>query len=412
MDRVIGILAIGLAFGLTVFVHEFGHFIAARLSGMTVHEFSIGFGRPWLFGFRRGETLFSVRLWPFLHYVRIAGMESGERHPRGFYTKSRGAQAFVLVLGCLMNFLLGAAIFILIGAVIGQTISSTRTIEKVLAEGPAARAGLRPGDTLMGVNGVTGLALLDISEAIQEHPGKSMLLEVERGGNHLTIAVTPKPVTVREMIVLSEGGKGAVSYKYREADKDTGGKSSKRVRSAVGKNRAREQERPKPKSVSKRAPDKMKLVYREVGRIGVVFQVITARMGVWESVKAGFLGAFEMIRFLIKYLIGAFAGRMPLALEGPVGVVHALYQESQTGWSSFLSTAAALTIGIGFLNLLPIPPLDGSRLVITAIEAIRRRPMDKNRENLVHLVGLVLFLLLVVALTYNDILNLVRHVGR
>jgi regulator of sigma E protease len=82
------------------------------------------------------------------------------------------------------------------------------------------------------------------------------------------------------------------------------------------------------------------------------------------------------------------------------------------GLASFLTTTAALTIGIGFLNLMPIPPLDGSRLLITAIEAIRRKQIDKKRENLVHLIGLALFLVLVVALTYNDILNIVRMAGK
>ena len=92
-------------------------------------------------------------------------------------------------------------------------------------------------------------------------------------------------------------------------------------------------------------------------------------------------------------------------------MVHQLYNEVRISWSSFFTTAAALTIGIGFLNLLPIPPLDGSRLVITAVEAIRRRPFDKRKEVIVHLVGFALLLMLVVVLTYADILRILRFGG-
>lgn len=347
---------------MTVFVHEAGHFIAARLSGMAVHEFSIGFGRPLLFWFRRGMTQYSFRLWPFFSYVRIAGMEPGDEHPQGFGEKSRLAQAFVLVLGCIMNFFLGVAIFIFIGAVLGQPVGVTNTIDRVMVGSPAEAAGLKVGDTLLGYAGHIGQKHEDIQKYIQTNPGKPIVLEIDRAGQRMSITLTPKETSIRELQPVGKAKKGEIQP--------------------------------------------TKLVYRKVGRIGIVFRAEMKKMGVWRSIRDGFLQTYDMVRVLIIYLYAVVAGKMPLMLEGPVGVAHTLYEEVQTGWISFLGTSAALTVGIGFLNLMPIPPLDGSRLVIIGVEAIRRKPIDKRKENLVHLIGFALLLALVAVLTYKDILRL------
>lgn len=351
LARATQLLVIGLAFGFIVFVHELGHFLGARLSGMAVHEFSLGIGRPLLFWFRRGETQYSLRLWPFFSYVRIAGMEPGDPHPRGFDRKTRPAQALVLALGCAMNFLLGVAIFVFVGAVVGRPVGVVNTIERVLPGSPAARAGLMAGDRLVGVGGKRNLALEKIQEAIRSHMGTPVTLEVERDGRRMSVTLVPR----RETEPKVEGSR---------------------------------------------------LIYEPVGRIGIVFRMRTERMGVLRSVAAGFATSYEMTRMLTSYLVGVVSGKMPLVLMGPVGAAHQLYNDVKVSWTGFLGTAAALTIGIGFLNLLPIPPLDGSRLVILGLEAIRRRPFDKQKEVMVHLVGFALLMVLVVVLTYKDILRI------
>lgn len=349
------VLAIALAFGLTVFVHEGGHFVGARLCGMAVYEFSIGFGRPLLFWLRRGETQYSFRLLPFFSYVRIAGMEPGDDHPQGFDKKNRLAQAFVLVLGCLMNFLLGVAIFVFIGLTIGKVLGISSRIDKVMTGSVAARSGIAAGDRLVGFDGRADLPLEKIQEAIQGRPGKPITLVLDRGGRKLSVTLTPEQVSAPAM-----------------------------------------------------RPDQS-VYYKPIGRIGVVFHTRTKRMGIGESVVSGFVATYEMTKISVIFLPAVLRGRMPVM--GPVGVVHQLYNEVKVSWLSFLTMAAALTIGIGFLNLFPIPPLDGSRLLITALEAIRRKPFDKRKEVVVHLVGFALLLALVVVLTYSDILRIVKFGG-
>jgi regulator of sigma E protease len=350
------ILAIALAFGVTVFVHEAGHFVGARLCGMAVYEFSIGFGRPLLFWFRRGDTQYSFRLWPFFSYVRIAGMEPGDDHPAGFDKKNRLAQAFVLVLGCLMNFLLGVAIFIFIGVAIGKFVGVSPTIERVMPGTVAAKHGLLAGDRLIGYSGRTNLPLEEIQAAIQSRVEKPITLEIDRHGEHLSVPLTTEKAMVPEM-------------------------------------------------------DKKGLTYRAIGRIGIIFEKRTERMGIRESVTSGFVATYQMTKLLVVYLYAVMGRKMPLVLMGPVGVVHQMYQDVKVSWEGFLATAAALTVGLGFLNLLPIPPLDGSRLLITGLEAIRRKPFDKRKEVVVHLVGFALLLVLVVVLTYSDILRIVKLGG-
>jgi regulator of sigma E protease len=287
-----------------------------------------------------------------------------------------------------MNFLLGVAIFIFIGAVLGIPENVTKRVDRVIAGDPAAEAGLQAGDVLVGFDGKRELELAGIQKHIQEHPGEQIQLEIERDGEPLAIAITPKEVAIqvlepREPVEGESEGEG-------------------RTQTSAEPDEEQSDEAPAPLKL-----EDTKVVTRKIGRIGVVFEVEVKKLGLWESIGAGFRQTYEMIKLLVQYLILAVTGRAPLMLQGPVGVAHILYENVQTSWMNFLNITALLTVGIGFLNLLPIPPLDGSRLVITGVEAIRRRPIDKHKENLVHLVGFGLLLTLVVVLTYKDILRIV-----
>jgi regulator of sigma E protease len=344
------IAAIVGAFGLIILVHEAGHFLAARLSGMAVHEFSIGFGRPLLLWFRRGETQYSLRLWPFISFVRVAGMEPGDEHPRGFNTKSRLSQAFVLVTGCLMNFLLAMAIYVAIGAFIGLPVSLNR-VKEVMPGTPAAAARIMAGDRIVGVEGRADLSVEAIRKEIRAHADKPMKLVVERDGKRRTIALTPKA----------------------QPEYDVRGLRVHKVR---------------------------------VGLIGVVFDGVRERAGFVKSIVVGYELTWQMIQLQAIGIIAAITRQLPADVVGPVGVVDAMYREARSGWADFLTIVAFIAITVGFINLLPVPPLDGSRLVIVAIEAIRRKPFDKRKESLVHLVGLAVILALVLLITYRDIIRI------
>lgn len=346
--------AIAFAFGLVVLVHELGHFLTARLTGMAVHEFSLGFGRPLLFWFKRGKTQYSVRLWPFLSYVRIAGMEPEEDHPQGYDKRPRWAQAIVLVTGCLMNFALAVGIFMVIGLAFGRPLP-VNAVDRIVPDTPAERAGLVPGDRLLGIDG-RELPLARLREAIRNSPSKPLTLEVARDGKRLSIAIIPARETVYDVRGLS-------------------------------------------------------IVEVPIGRIGVYFGTQVQRIGVLESIASGFLDTYDIVRLQIAGLLGMVRRQVPAELMGPVGIVRQLYTDAQENWLRFLNMVALLTVAVGFLNLMPIPPLDGSRLVILAYEVIRRKPVDKRKERLVHLVGLAALMLFILFITYKDIVRIVAGGG-
>jgi regulator of sigma E protease len=348
------IVAIALAFGLVVFVHELGHFLMARLSGMAVYEFSLGFGRPLLFWLKRAGTQYSFRLWPFLSYVRIAGMEPEDDHPQGYDKKPRWAQALVLVMGCLMNFALAVGLFMVIGLVFGKLVA-TNAVDQVLPKSPAALAGLASGDKLVGVNGRV-VPLDQLRETIQSSPEKTIKLEVEREGRRLTVPITPRPDVMMEVRGL-------------------------------------------------------RIIERPIGLIGVIFDSHVQPIGVLESIGSGFTDTYDLLRVQIAGLASMLMRQIKPEVMGPVGIVQQLYTQAQESWLRFLHMVALLTVAVGFLNLLPIPPLDGSRLVILGFEALRRKPVDKEKERLVHLVGLAAFLLFILFITYKDIVRIVLAKG-
>ncbi len=349
-------VAIALVFGVIVFVHEAGHFVTARMAGMAVYEFSLGFGRPFLFGFKRGGTQYSVRLWPFISYVRIAGMEPGDDHPQGFDKKPRWVRALVLVMGCINNFLLAVVIFIILGLAIGKGVATNR-IQEVKAGTPAAAVGLRVGDQLVGANGRTALSVEQIRKVISGSPGQQIALEVVRAGAPVTVQITPAPRTVLDL-------------------------------------------------------DGLNIVKQRVGQIGIAFDQKVVPMGVWEAVATGFDNTAFALQTQVAGILGMIRREIPAnEVSGPVGVVHMLNEGAKASWYSFLSIAALLTVGIGFLNLLPLPPLDGSRLVILAVEGVLRRSFDKHRELVVNLVGIAVLLAFVLFLTVRDVHQWIARSG-
>jgi regulator of sigma E protease len=354
VSAAVRIAAIALAFGLVVFVHELGHFLMARFSGMAVYEFSLGFGRPLLAWFKRKDTQYSFRFWPFLSYVRIAGMEPEDDHPQGYDKKPRWAQALVLVMGCLMNFALAVGLFIAMGLIFGKGVP-TNAIAEVIDKTPAAQVGLKVGDRIVGLDG-QALPLDRLRARIQESPGKRITLEVERGHQRLAVPIVPS----------------------RQIDLEVRGIS---------------------------------IVEKPVGRIGIGFAVKLQPAGVLESIGAGFTDTYDLLRVQLAGLVSMLTRQIKPEVMGPVGIVQQLYTQAQEDWLRFLHMVALLTVAVGFLNLLPIPPLDGSRLVILAYEGLRGKPVDKEKERLVHLVGLAAFLIFILFITYKDIVRIVVSKG-
>ncbi len=352
-----------IVFGLLVLFHEFGHFSLAKLTGVRVYEFSIGFG-PRLFGFKRGETMYNLRVVPLGGFVRMAGMdpeedereatkieedgaensESDSGRPisgdvivpeRMFMHKTVFQRMTIIAAGPLMNFVL--AILLFAASFIAFGIPQNKNIIGGIIEGkPADKVGLKKGDVVMKINGTPVKTWEDIVNIIHKNPEKQLDMVIKRDGETKTFKVSP----------------------FKD-------ESSKQ------------------------------------GMIGITY--LTERPGIFEAIKMGTAKTYEMIK-----LTGVFMGKMmskqiPVELSGPVRITYELGRAAEMGINTLMSFAAFLSIQIGIFNLLPIPALDGSRLMFLLVEGVRGTPIDPSRENFIHLMGLALLLLLMVVITYQDI---------
>lgn len=334
----ITILLAILIFGLLITVHELGHFIVAKLTGIRVEEFSIGMG-PVLVGKKWGETYYSLRAFPIGGFNKMSGMEPGEEaDPRGFNRKSVSQRMAVISAGSVMNFLLAIVLFIIIFNVIGIP-ANTNVIGDVVEGMPAAKAGLKPGDKITAVNGQKTDTWVKLTEIIHKNAGKEIILSVKRDRENFTVPVTP-----------------------------------------------------------------VKDVESGVGLIGIKYSI--KRFGFFHSVWLGITKAVGVLKLIIISLVQMIAGQAKAEVAGPVGIVRMIGQVATYGVSSILSFAAVLSLNLGLINLLPIPALDGSRLMFLGIEGIRGKKIDVEKENMVHLIGFALLLTLLIVITYHDILRI------
>lgn len=354
--------------GVLVLSHEFGHFIVAKKSGIRVDEFGFGFP-PRLFGWKRGETTYSLNLLPFGGFVKIFGENPDEESlagadaARSLTTKPRHVQAAVLVAGVVCNLLL-AWLLLSLGLMVGMPVSTGSglvvngpiklLITSVLANSPAAEAGLKPGDAISALVASKNDALETLSpKAVQEfivnHSGSTLALSYQRLGLAEEQKVTIKPVV------------GLVGE-----------------RAAIG------------------------IGMDEVGTTKLSFFAsliqgakLTARL-----TGATILGLWHLLGQVI-------VGRASLEnITGPVGLAGLVSNAAGLGLIYLLSFTAFISINLAVLNLVPFPALDGGRLLFLLIEKIKGTAIKPKIANTFNLVGFGLLLLLMVVVTYGDIRHL------
>jgi regulator of sigma E protease len=347
MSPVLLVPLVILIFSLLVIVHESGHFLTAKLSGIKVEQFSIGFG-PKLFGVQRGETLYAVRGVPLGGFVKLAGMDgSMEAGPRSFNAHPLWQRFMVIVAGSAFNLIL--PIFIFTGVFMTVGLVSVKTPIEVGAVDPgtpAASAGLRAGDVIRSVNGHAIVQFQDLPDNLNASKGTPVTVTVDRNGQPLTLVITPR------------------------LDQSTGGY-------ILGFHPAAVTSKPSP-------PEAVWLGVKEtgnaiVGIVGGIYQLATNKS------LGGLLG--------------------PNGLEGPVGIVKTTAKAAQAGVLSVVGVVALLSLSLGLANILPFPALDGGRAAFLVLELVRGRPVDPAREQVVHYVGLALLFGLVGLVTYNDVLR-------
>lgn len=335
-----------LVFSVIILFHEFGHFLLAKLNKITVVEFSLGMG-PRLLSFEAGGTRYSWKLLPFGGSCMMLGEDGEEEEEGSFGSKSVWARMSVIAAGPIFNFLLA---FIMALFIVGNLGYDVPVLLNVTEGMPAADAGLQAGDWIVKMNGKRIHLYREVQNYSMFHQGETVIFQYERDGELHEATVTPE---------LTNG-----SYKY-----------------GIGGN----------------------INYRQKTNVLETLEYSAYEVYYWIDTTVSSLGLL-------------FKGGVQLDdMSGPVGVVDAIgttYQESRDEgafyvWMNLLNIAILLSANLGVMNLLPIPALDGGRLIFLIVEAIRRRRVEPELEAKIHFAGLMLLMLLMVVVMFNDVKKLI-----
>ena len=341
-----------LIFGIIIMIHEFGHFLFAKLNGIGVIEFSLGMG-PRLYSFEKGGTRYSIKILPFGGSCMMLGEDEENSDQSAFNNKSVWARISVVAAGPIFNFLLA---FLLSMVIVGLTGYQPATVMEVMDGYPAKEAGLLPGDLITEINGRNIHSKDDITLYIQTHAGKTITVEYKRADGN-------GGVERRSAVIVPQ---------YSEED---GGYL-----------------------------------------MGVRFDGVAKPVSGLGQLLVH--SAYE-VKYWIQYVFDAFYmmfhGEVSLNdLSGPVGIVTTI-DDTVDQVIPYGRTVVILTLinfcillsaNLGVMNLLPIPALDGGRLVFLFIEAVRGKPIDKEKEGMVHMAGMMLLMALMVLVLFNDVRNL------
>ncbi|MEM6273775.1 MAG: RIP metalloprotease RseP [Myxococcota bacterium] len=326
---------------LLVFLHELGHYLAAKAFNMRVLRFSLGFG-PALFTHRRGETDWQVGALPLGGAVQVDGMGMREDDvvddERNYRNRPAWQRAIVVAAGPATNWLLAALFVAALGVTAGVSRpDGTATIGYIAEDSPASEAGFLEGDRIVAVDGENIQTWDDLVAAIQSRPDQSSEFDVVRDGESLRLNATPKA-----------GAQGGLL--------------------GIGPNNER------------------------------------VRYGALESIQAGVAYAWNGCGQLFSLLGGMLTGTRDGELSGLPGIVRTVSAQAKVGIDRLVQTLAWLSVSLCVLNLVPIPGLDGGRLSFLLVEAIRGRPAPERVEVTVNSVGVMLVLLLVVVISIRDLL--------
>lgn len=332
-----------LIFGVIIFVHELGHFIFARIFGVTVNEFSIGMG-PVLVSYTSKKTSiqYSLRALPFGGFVSMAGEDGESDDPNAFSKKSPWKRFIILAAGAVMNLLLGVVITVILMCnmtLVSNTVGGFQEGFEV----KSSDSGLRIGDEIVAVDGTPVHIAQEVIYEIMHEGYETIDVTVIRDGERLTIPVSFQTVAVDGMLY----GSSDLVF-YREDHN-----------------------------------------LLSVLKHSFFYSIMTVRM-IWDSL-------FDLI-----------FGRVSVeAVSGPIGITNEISSAVASQDISYLAyITIVICMNVGVVNLLPIPALDGGRLLFLIVEMIRRKPLPEKVEGMVHGIGLMLLLLLMVFIAFKDVINL------
>lgn len=421
-----------IIFSAIILFHEFGHFLFAKLNGISVTEFSLGMG-PRLWSFQKGETRYSLKLLPLGGSCAMVGEDTVEEEiPGSFNAASVWSRISVVAAGPIFNFILAFVLAVIIVGFVGYDPAEVLEVDKNSA---AAEAGLQNGDIITEYDGYhvdlakdlyVYMYLNDLNE------GDIVSLKVRRDGMTETISYTPD-VSVRYLLGFNRSDASSMTVEslidgmpLQEAGLQPGDTITAINGVEIADGEAYDAylaEHPLSSEPVEITYDRDGLDYTatitpkeyRTPQLGFSYNLGYTKTSGLQILKYGALEIKYMIRTTLLSLKELVTGQLGFQnLSGPVGVVDAIgttYEESKSEgimmlWMNMLNMAVLLSANLGVMNLLPLPALDGGRLVFLIIEAIRKKPINREIEGRIHFAGLMAFMVLMVVVMYNDILKI------
>ena len=428
MGNVLGtLLAFLIVFGILVFIHEFGHFLMAKLVGIRVETFSFGYGKR-LIGFKKGHTDYRISLLPMGGYVKFLGEGVFEPNrpmePDDFAAKTRGQRFLVIAMGPIMNILL--AILIVAGInMVGVSAPEYQDQKPVIGwiepGSPAAKAGLRIEDQILAINGRAVPTWDDVEIAVGSQPKSLLTLDIIRDGAAMQVRMTTESRTVYDMgyagfrakiltqvqmvtagspaergglkpgdIIESIDGQPVYFYKFIETIETNPGRELTFVVTRQG------------------TPLTLQITPEKQGQVGKIGVIQAAK---WVTKKYAFVAAlgqsvrenkrlmFLVVDFLKNLVTGKASTRQ---LGGPLEIANFSYAALRMGFLALMSWIAIISLQLGVLNLFPIPVFDGGQLFVLIIESIFRRDLSPKARQIWMQIGFVIFVVLIAFVILND----------
>ncbi|MCX7832405.1 MAG: RIP metalloprotease RseP [Actinobacteria bacterium] len=331
-----------LGVAILILAHEFGHFLIARIFRIRVEEFVIGLPGPKIIKFKKGDTVYGISAIPFGGYVRLYGEFEDpndpnlSQNPESFIHKPWYVQALVVAAGAFFNFLIAILIFAIM-FVYGVPGYPTTTIDKVIPQSPAEKAGIQPGDKILRIDSMKVREWQDISDFVSKNPNRQVELIIKRNDKEI------------------------------------------RIRATIGEKNNK-------------------------GFLGVQSKTTVKRLSPFSALlESTKLTAGMLVTFVKLLFSEAFKGDLLKQSTGPVGIVVETSRAVKVGFDFYLFLIGLISINLGLVNLLPIPPLDGGRIVIIFLERAIKKKIPQNALALIQLFGILLFAYLMIYLLISDI---------
>lgn len=402
--------------GLLVFIHEGGHFFIAKLCNVKVNEFALGFG-PTIWKKQGKETKYALRLIPLGGFVSMEGEDEKSEHERAFSKASISKRIAIVAAGATVNIIFGLIIYFCLSSFSGP--STSNQIDSVVADYGAEIAGLQNNDKIIKINNKIVKDKQDINEVMNNSDGKDIIVLIERDGKKIEYTIKPTEVKYKETGIYLKNNDSTeiISIEQNSPAQLSGLEINDKIIYIEGQdvkdnaqkviNIINSDEDGKLEFVIERNGQEkiieINAVQKSVYLLGVNLKKAKRTLG--NCIIYGFNETIKFSFSIVQNVKELFTGKVSTdQLMGPVGISSVV--SNTQGFKDYIYILALISLSLGVTNILPFPPLDGGKIVLLLIEAVRRRALPEKIETYIQMTGFVILITLSIYITYNDVLRI------